>query len=191
MLVGLVLVTSLAGESLIAGIMMTVLGLLISLIGIDPVRGAPRFTFGIPELYDGLGFIPVVMGLFGIGEILATVERPYRDVIKTKLSGLIPSREEWRRSMGAIAAHEERLRRRVEEAIAENTRVERVESLVRDLELANTVNGQLVRHELDLIDLSVRSLARPDPRTLHRAYGATGARTVDAPAVPMLLNTAA
>jgi putative tricarboxylic transport membrane protein len=102
MLVGLVLVTSLAGQSLIAGILMTVAGLLISLIGIDPVRGAPRFTFGFPELYDGVGFIPVVMGLFGIGEILATAEKPYREVIKTSLSGLIPSRDEWRRSMGAI-----------------------------------------------------------------------------------------
>lgn len=102
MVVGLVLVTSLAGESLLAGVLMTVTGLLISLVGLDPVRGAPRFTFGMPELYDGLNFIPVVMGLFGIGEILATAEKPYREVIKTNLKGLIPSRDEWRRSMGAI-----------------------------------------------------------------------------------------
>jgi len=102
MVVGLVLVTSLAGESLIAGVLMTVTGLLISLVGLDPVRGAPRFTFGMPELYDGLGFIPVVMGLFGVGEILATAEKPYREVIRTSLKGLIPSRDEWRRSMGAI-----------------------------------------------------------------------------------------
>lgn len=102
MVVGLVLVTSLAGESLLAGILMTVTGLLISLIGLDPVRGAPRFTFGMLELYDGLNFIPVVMGLFGIGEILATAEKPYREVIRTNLKGLIPSRDEWRRSMGAI-----------------------------------------------------------------------------------------
>ena len=58
MLVGLGLVTSLAGRSLAAGLAMAVLGLLIAMIGIDPVRGAPRFTFGIPSLYDGLGFIP-------------------------------------------------------------------------------------------------------------------------------------
>jgi hypothetical protein len=70
-------------------------------------------------------------------------------------------------------------------------RVERVETLVRDLELANAVNGQLVRQELDLLDLSVRSLAQPDPRTAHRAYSASGGRAADAPAVPMLLNTAA
>jgi len=79
-----------------------VLGLLIAMVGIDPVRGAPRFTFGVPSLYDGVGFIPVVMGLFGIAEILITIERPYHDVIKTKLTSLLPSREEWRRSLGAI-----------------------------------------------------------------------------------------
>ena len=103
LLVGLCLVTSLAGRSLVAGVLMTVVGLLIAMIGIDPVRGAPRFTFGMPDLYDGVGFIPVVMGLFGIGEILITAESPARQVLKTKLTGLLPSREEWRRSLGAIA----------------------------------------------------------------------------------------
>ena len=102
MLVGLCLITGLAGQSLLAGVVMAVLGLLIAMVGIDPVRGAPRFTFGIPSLYDGVGFIPVVMGLFGVAEILLTVEAPYRQVIKTKLTSLLPSREEWRRSLGAI-----------------------------------------------------------------------------------------
>src|SRR5918995_4538902 len=76
MFLGLCLVTGLAGQSLAAALLMTVLGLLLALIGIDPVRGAPRFTFGIPELYDGLGFVPVVMGLFGVAEILLVVETP-------------------------------------------------------------------------------------------------------------------
>ena len=99
---GLCLITGLAGRSLLAGLAMAVLGLLIAMVGIDPVRGAPRFTFGIPSLYDGVGFIPVVMGLFGVAEILLTVEAPYRQVIKTNLTSLLPSREEWRRSLGAI-----------------------------------------------------------------------------------------
>ena len=103
MLVGLCLITGLAGRSLLAGLVMAVLGLLIAMVGIDPVRGAPRFTFGIPSLYDGVGFIPVVMGLFGVAEILLTVQKPYRQVVKTKLTSLLPSREEWRRSVGAIA----------------------------------------------------------------------------------------
>ncbi len=103
MFLGMCLVTGLAGQSLVAGLLMTILGLLLALIGIDPVRGAPRFTFGIPELYDGLGFVPVVMGLFGVAEILLVLESPYRQVIDTQIKGLWPSRAEWKRSGGAIA----------------------------------------------------------------------------------------
>jgi len=102
MFMGMCLVTGLAGQSLAAALLMTVLGLLLSLIGIDPVRGAPRFTFGVPELYDGLGFVPVVMGLFGVAEILLMIETPFRQAVDTKIKGLWPSREEWKRSSGAI-----------------------------------------------------------------------------------------
>ena len=102
MLLGLCLVTGLAGRSLLAALLMTVVGLLLALIGIDPVRGAPRFTFGIAELYDGIGFIPVVMGLFGVAEILITLETPARQMLETKLKGLLPSRAEAIRASGAI-----------------------------------------------------------------------------------------
>jgi putative tricarboxylic transport membrane protein len=102
MMVGLCLVTGLAGRSLVAGIMMTAVGLLLAMVGIDPVRGAPRFTFGLPDLYDGIGFIPVVMGLFGVGEILATLEKPAKEIVKTNLSKLLPDGDEWSRSLGAI-----------------------------------------------------------------------------------------
>ncbi len=102
LLLGLSLVTGLSGRSLLAGLLMTVFGLMLAMIGMDPVRGAPRFTFGIPPLYDGVGFIPVVMGLFGVGEILLGMEKPVLEVIKTKLTDLLPRRDEWRISMGAI-----------------------------------------------------------------------------------------
>jgi putative tricarboxylic transport membrane protein len=102
LVVGLSLVTGLSGRSLLAALVMTGFGLMLSMIGMDPVRGAPRFTFGIPPLYDGIGFIPVVMGLFGIGEILLSMEAPMLEVIKTKLTDLLPKREEWRVSLGAI-----------------------------------------------------------------------------------------
>ena len=102
MFLGLCLVTGLAGQSLLAALLMTVMGLLLSLIGLDPVRGAPRFAFDVPELYDGLGFVPVVMGLFGVAEILLIVESPFRRVIETRLEGLLPSRVEWKRCVGAI-----------------------------------------------------------------------------------------
>ncbi|MGE0767636.1 MAG: tripartite tricarboxylate transporter permease [Hyphomicrobiaceae bacterium] len=102
MLFGLCLVTGLAGRSLLAGILMTVAGLLIAMIGIDPTRGVPRFTLGMPELYDGLGFIPVVMGLFGIGEILSTAEKPYKEIVRTNLRDVLPTKAEWKASIGAI-----------------------------------------------------------------------------------------
>src|SRR5262245_32991051 len=102
MLLGLCLVTGLAGRSLVAALLMTLFGLLIALIGLDPVRGAPRFTFGITELYDGLGFVPVVMGLFGVAEILLTIERPFRQALDTRIHRLWPNREEWKRSAAAI-----------------------------------------------------------------------------------------
>lgn len=102
LLVGLCLVTGLSGRSLLAGLLMTILGLILAMIGMDPVRGAPRFTLGIPPLYDGVGFIPVVMGLFGVGEILLSMERPVLEVVKTKLTDLLPRRDEWRVAVGAI-----------------------------------------------------------------------------------------
>jgi len=102
LVVGLSLVTGLSGRSLLAALLMTVFGLILAMIGMDPVRGAPRFTFGIPPLYDGIGFIPVVMGLFGIGEILLSMEAPVLEIIKTKLTDLFPKREEWKVCTGAI-----------------------------------------------------------------------------------------
>src|SRR6185503_17796295 len=59
MVLGLCLVVGLAGKNLPAALLMTVFGLLLAMIGIDPVRGAPRFTGGIQELFDGIGFVPV------------------------------------------------------------------------------------------------------------------------------------
>ena len=102
LVVGLSLVTGLSGRSLLAALIMTAFGLILAMIGMDPVRGAPRYTFGLPPLYDGIGFIPVVMGLFGVGEILLSMEAPVLDIIKTKLTDLLPKRKEWRVSAGAI-----------------------------------------------------------------------------------------
>lgn len=70
-------------------------------------------------------------------------------------------------------------------------RVALVEQLVRDLELHNTINGQLVRTELELVDMSIRSIATPDRRMITRAYAPGGATPALAPAGPMLLNLAA
>ena len=102
LVVGLSLVTGLSGRSLLAALIMTAFGLILAMMGMDPVRGAPRYTFGLPPLYDGIGFIPVVMGLFGVGEIFLSMEAPVLEIIKTKLSDLLPKREEWKVCTGAI-----------------------------------------------------------------------------------------
>jgi putative tricarboxylic transport membrane protein len=102
LVMGMCLVTGLSGRSLLAALIMTVFGLMLAMIGMDPVRGAPRYTFGLEPLYDGVGFVPVVMGLFGVGEILVSMEAPVLDIIKTKFSDLLPNRKEWGRSAGAI-----------------------------------------------------------------------------------------
>lgn len=70
-------------------------------------------------------------------------------------------------------------------------RVARVEELVRDLELQNTINGQLVRTELEIVDVSIRSIARTDRRTATRAYAPGGRTPSPDPSGPMLLNLAA
>lgn len=103
LLVGLSLVTGLASRSLLRGLIAAMLGLLLAQIGIDPMMGAPRFTFGRPELLDGFGIIPVVMGLFGISEILANVEARAKAAQAAPVKSLVLTRDDWRRSTGPIA----------------------------------------------------------------------------------------
>ena len=69
-LVGLSLLVALAGRSMVRALISGVLGLLIAMVGIDPVAGAPRFTFGESRLLDGVSFVAIVVGLFGLSEVL-------------------------------------------------------------------------------------------------------------------------
>jgi len=100
---GMSLVTGLASKSLVRALIAAVIGMLIAQIGIDPVLGAPRFTFGLPELMDGLGLVPVVMGLFGIAEILLSVETRLRNQPMPAVSSLRLSRQDIRDSAAPIA----------------------------------------------------------------------------------------
>lgn len=103
MLMGLSLVAYLARGSILKAVIMAILGLLLGCVGSDPVIGKLRFTLGITELNDGLGIVPMVMGLFGISEVLSNVERTQKiDILKTKIDKLLPSLEDWRRSIGPI-----------------------------------------------------------------------------------------
>ncbi len=104
MVLGLSLVTGLAGKSITKGLMMGAFGLLLAMVGMDPIRGLPRYTFDYMELMDGLGFIPVVMGLFGVGEILLNAEKALPPISMTgRLSSLMPSRKDVRASVGPVA----------------------------------------------------------------------------------------
>ncbi|MEI7672596.1 MAG: tripartite tricarboxylate transporter permease, partial [Deltaproteobacteria bacterium] len=88
--------------SMLKALMMGVFGLLLAMVGMDPVRGLPRFTFGRMEFMDGIGFVPVIMGLFGLAEILVNTEEKLAQVSVAKMSSLIPSRKEIRDSAGPI-----------------------------------------------------------------------------------------
>ncbi len=102
-LLGISLLMGLAGTSMIKALMMGVFGLLLAMIGMDPVRALPRFTFGSMELMDGIGFVPVIMGLFGVGEILLNAEKPFAQMVLAKMSTLIPTRQDVLDSIGPIA----------------------------------------------------------------------------------------
>jgi putative tricarboxylic transport membrane protein len=103
MCLGLSVLTFLAQGSILKGMMMAVIGLFLGTVGIDPIVGAKRFTFGIPELMEGVGVIQIVMGMFGIGEILLNIEKVVKiDVFQTKIKGLLLSLDDWKRSIGAM-----------------------------------------------------------------------------------------
>ena len=104
LVLGLMMVGYLAGESMTKGLMMACLGLLLGTVGLDPIMGTQRFTYGIFKLSEGFEFILVAMGLFGSGEVLANVEQNIAaEVFQTKIRGLLPNREEWRTSAAPIA----------------------------------------------------------------------------------------
>ena len=104
MLLGLVIVTFLAGSSMPKALLMAAFGLFLGLIGMDIMTATPRFTFDIYFLMDGVGLVPVVMGLFGISEVLLNLESKLeREIFETKIKGLLPNRQDWRDSAWPIA----------------------------------------------------------------------------------------
>jgi putative tricarboxylic transport membrane protein len=101
-LLGIVLVVGLAGKSMVKALIMGVFGLMLGMVGMDPSRGSPRFTLGLTELLDGVNFIAVIMGLFGVAEVLENLEEEEPKVYDTEIRSLIPNREDIRLSKGAI-----------------------------------------------------------------------------------------
>ncbi|HRD91705.1 MAG TPA: tripartite tricarboxylate transporter permease [Accumulibacter sp.] len=104
MLLGLIGAVVLASGSLVKAIGMIVLGLLLGLVGTDVNSGVSRFSFGIPELTDGIGFVAVAMGVFGFAEIIANVEKKgQREVLTNNVGSVMPNVKEMREAAPAVA----------------------------------------------------------------------------------------
>jgi putative tricarboxylic transport membrane protein len=103
MFLGLTLVAYLAQGSMIKAFIMAALGLLIAFIGTDVVSGVSRFTYDFIELREGVGIIPILMGVFGVAEIFSNAEEEMgREVFASKIKGLLPTLKDWMDSKWAL-----------------------------------------------------------------------------------------
>ena len=104
LVLGLIFLAYMSSTSLPRTLLMASIGVLLGTIGIDTMTGHFRYSFDIAELGDGIGIVPVAVGLFGLGEILATPSKNVTgEVIRPKLRELFPSRQEWRQAAMPIA----------------------------------------------------------------------------------------
>jgi putative tricarboxylic transport membrane protein len=104
LLLGFTMVTYLGSGSTLKAVAMALAGMLLGTVGLDPVTGVGRFTFDTVTLADGLGLVPIIMGLFGVSEVFLNVEAGIRhDVFRTAIRNLLPTRQDWKVSVGPIA----------------------------------------------------------------------------------------
>ena len=100
---GLLLATYLAGSSPLRGLTMAILGLILGSIGLDPLSGAVRFDFGVPDLQSNIDFVTIAMGLFGVGEILISLEQSEAaSILTTKIKNVFPTMADLARSGWAM-----------------------------------------------------------------------------------------
>ncbi len=104
MILGLIGAVVLASGSLVKAIAMIVLGLLLGMVGTDVNSGVPRYSFDLPELTDGIGFIVVAMGVFGYGEIISNLGKheSEREVFTANVTGLLPTKEDFKNMVPAV-----------------------------------------------------------------------------------------
>jgi len=103
MILGLLLATVLSNGPFIEGVGMILFGTLLSLTGTDVNTGTQRFAFDIPQLFDGLDFVPLAMGIFGFAEIVKNLEpHEERTVMTQKITNMFPTKEDYRRMIPAI-----------------------------------------------------------------------------------------
>jgi putative tricarboxylic transport membrane protein len=95
----LLAISSFAGRSLLRGIVISLFGMVIAVVGLDPLSGQTRLVFGIPELYGGFDLVPALMGLFGVAEVLSALEEGTGQVAQAKLGSFIPRGKELRKGL--------------------------------------------------------------------------------------------
>jgi putative tricarboxylic transport membrane protein len=105
MTLGITLLIYLSSGSIIKSLMMAAFGIILGCVGQDPILGHARLIYGIEAMREGLDFAPVIMGLFGISEVLINLEKreEKREIFETKLRGLFPTRDDWKKSGKPIA----------------------------------------------------------------------------------------
>lgn len=103
MIVGITVLTYLSSGSMVKSLMMAIVGLIFGGVGMDAISGKYRFTYGMQILADGVGLVPLVMGLFGISEVLENLETEIkRDIVSAKFKNLFPNLQDWKDSIGPI-----------------------------------------------------------------------------------------
>ncbi|MEW6265427.1 MAG: tripartite tricarboxylate transporter permease [Thermodesulfobacteriota bacterium] len=103
MVLGMMVLTFLSSTSIVRGLMMAAFGLVLATFGLDSISGVERFTFGIKEMTDGFGAVPVSMGLYGISDVLENIETQMRkEMVASKVKDIFPNRKDWARSIGSI-----------------------------------------------------------------------------------------
>lgn len=103
MILGLCALSGLAGKSVTKALIMTVFGLLLATIGMDNVSGVARFTFELPQLYSGLEFLTIAVGVFALGEVFKTIlERDVNEGEIAKISRIVPTKQDLKDSAGPI-----------------------------------------------------------------------------------------
>jgi putative tricarboxylic transport membrane protein len=104
MVLGLTLVIYLGSGSMVKSMMMATFGVILGCIGQDLIFGVPRLTYGVEALWDGVGLIPVIMGLFGISEVIENFAgEKTQEIHRGKIKGLLPNIDDWRKSAKPIA----------------------------------------------------------------------------------------
>ena len=179
MVLGLIGAVVLASGSLVKAIAMILLGLLLGQINTDVISGTPRYSFDIPELTDGIGFVAIAMGVFGFGEIIANLGKPaeHREVFTKDVKGLWPTFQDFKNAFPAVLR---------------GTTLGSILGVLADRERRKTQALEQTAHVLQDdpgADAAYVEALEPARSELQRAEAAMTATTAGSPAMPTPIAT--